>query len=65
MPLNFTIMTDKVFSYTEKLINKFGPRKAGSKASQDCAEELYNEMNSFADKAEVEEFGVHAGAFLG
>ena len=30
MPINFTAMTDKVFSYTEKMINKFGPRKAGS-----------------------------------
>ena len=65
MPINFTTMTDNVFAYTEKLINKFGPRKAGSKASQDCAEELYREMNSFADKASIEDFGVHAGAFLG
>ena len=65
MPINFTTMTDNVFAYTEKLINKFGPRKAGSKASRDCAEELYREMNSFADKASIEDFGVHAGAFLG
>ena len=65
MPINFTTMTDKVFDLTEKLIDKFGPRKAGSKASQDCAEELYNEMKSFADEAKIEEFTVHAGAFLG
>ncbi len=65
MAINFNQMTDKVFTYTEKLINKFGPRKAGSKAAQDCADELHKELNSFADEARVEEFGVHAGAFLG
>ncbi|MCF7833102.1 MAG: Zn-dependent exopeptidase M28, partial [Candidatus Marinimicrobia bacterium] len=65
MPTNFKQMTDNVFDYTQKLIDKFGPRKAGSKASRDCAEELYNEMKSFADEARVEEFTVRAGAFLG
>ncbi|MEA3392681.1 MAG: M28 family peptidase, partial [Candidatus Marinimicrobia bacterium] len=56
---------DKVFTFTEALINKFGPRKAGSQASRDCADELHREMKGFADDARIEEFGVHAGAFLG
>jgi hypothetical protein len=65
MSINFNTMTDRVFNYTEKLIKKFGPRKAGSIASQDCADEIYNDMKHFADDARIEEFGVHAGAFLG
>jgi hypothetical protein len=62
---NFTTMTDKVFALTESLINTFGPRKAGSQASRDCADALHKEMRSFADEAHIEDFKVHAGAFLG
>ena len=62
---NFTTMTDKVFALTEALITKFGPRKAGSQASRDCADALCNEMKQFADDAHTEDFNVHAGAFLG
>ncbi len=65
MPIHFDKMADKVLTYTETLIEKFGPRRAGSKACQDCADALYQELNSFADDAKVEEFGVHTGAFLG
>ena len=65
MPTNFTTMTDKVFALTEALITKFGPRKAGSQASRDCADALCNEMKQFADEAHIEEFKVHSGAFLG
>jgi hypothetical protein len=65
MSINFDKMTDNVIAYTEELINKFGPRRAGSKASHDCANTLYEELNSFADDAKVEEFGVYTGAFLG
>lgn len=65
MPINFSSMTDRVFDYTSKLIDKHGPRKAGSKASQSCADDLFNDMNSFADDARLETFSVHAGAFLG
>jgi aminopeptidase YwaD len=65
MPINFTAMTDKVFTYTEKLINKYGPRLAGSKSCQDTAEDMYLNMKEFADDVRIEEFGVHTGAFLG
>ena len=65
MPINFTDMTNRVFTLTEALINKFGPRKAGYQASRDCADELHREMKSFADEAGIEKFDIHAGAFLG
>lgn len=58
-------MTDRVFTYTSKLIDKHGPRLAGSKACQNTADEIHNEMKSFADNARIEEFNVHTGAFLG
>ncbi len=58
-------MTERVFTYTSKLIDKHGPRKAGSKACQDTADDLLNEMKGFADDARIEEFGVHSGALLG
>ncbi len=65
MSINFTTMTDKVISLTDSLIHQFGPRKAGSQASRDCANALHNEMKGFADEAHTEEFKVHTGAFLG
>lgn len=65
MSINFDKMTDNVLAYTEELINKFGPRRAGSKACQDCADALHAELNGFADSTRTEEFGVHTGAFLG
>jgi len=65
MKINFDTMAENVFSNTEKLIGEFGPRRAGSKASQDCAGEIYKDLNGFADSAKTQEFGVHTGAFLG
>jgi aminopeptidase YwaD len=65
MKIDFSKMTKEVFSTTEKLIEKFGPRRAGSKSSQDCADELYKDLSRFADEAKIEEFTVHTGAFLG
>lgn len=63
--IDFKQMTENVFAYTSKLIDKHGPRLAGSKACRNTADDLYNEMNGFADSARIEEFGVHTGAFLG
>lgn len=65
MSINFDKMADSVLSYTEELISKFGPRRAGSKACQDCADALHTELEGFVDSVKTEEFGVHTGAFLG
>ena len=58
-------MTDRVFTYTSKLIEKHGPRLTGSRACQDTAEDLYQNMKKFADNARIEEFKVYSGALLG
>lgn len=63
--IDFKQMTENVFAYTSKLIDKHGPRLAGSKACQNTADDIHKEMQGFADNAHIEEFGVHAGAFLG
>jgi len=47
------------------MINKIGPRLAGTKASLDAADYLYQEMSSFTDSTKKEEFIIHKGAFLG
>jgi len=63
--INFDKLTDKVFENTQKLIDKHGPRQAGSSACRNCADDIYEDMKSFADSARTEDFGVHTGAFLG
>ncbi len=50
---------------TGKLIERFGPRLAGSEASLGCADALLAEARGAADKALAEDFRVHPGAFLG
>lgn len=50
---------------TGRLIDRFGPRLAGSKACLECADTLLWEAGKSADKAQAEDFSVHPGAFLG
>lgn len=50
---------------TGRLIERFGPRLAGSEACLGCADALLEEARGSADKAYVEDFRVHPGAFLG
>src|SRR5690606_26078636 len=49
----------------QKIIDLFGPRLAGTKASLDTADYIYDSVNEFADDAYKEEFNIHQGAFLG
>ena len=63
--MDFDKITGSVFERTQKLIDKFGPREAGSKSCQNCAEEIFNDLKGFADSAKKQEFDVHTGAFLG
>ncbi|HEY9053588.1 MAG TPA: M28 family peptidase, partial [Rectinemataceae bacterium] len=50
---------------TRKVVEAFGPRLAGSQACGRAAEYILKEAKPFADKAEIERFDVHPGAFLG
>ncbi len=63
--MNSKTMQKEVFDRTEKLIQKFGPRLAGSMASLDTADALYEEMSNFSDHVHKEDFFLHQGAFLG
>ncbi|MFH5882562.1 M28 family metallopeptidase [Liberiplasma polymorphum] len=55
----------KVFALTKEMINKFGPRLAGTQSSIACSEKIYEEMALFANHVEKQPFKVHKGAFLG
>jgi hypothetical protein len=57
--------TEQVYQETQKIIDKFGPRLAGDKASLDTADYLLESFEKISDKAEKEDFYIHKGAFLG
>jgi len=63
--MDFNKMTENVFQSTQKLIDKFGPREAGSEPCRGCADDIMKEMSGFADSSEKQDFNVHTGAFLG
>lgn len=62
---DFNKITDRVFKATQKQIDKFGPREAGSQAGRDCADYMHDDMTSFADDVKSQDFAVHTGAFMG
>lgn len=51
--------------YTSRLIDRFGPRLAGSEACLGCADALLETAKAHADSAGAQDFRVHPGAFLG
>jgi len=51
--------------FTSKTIDAFGPRLAGSEACHKAAEAILRKVERFCDKAAIEKFTVHPGAFLG
>lgn len=59
------LITEKAFTLTSKIIDEVGPRLAGTDASLNAADLLYNEIETFADSTEKEHFILHKGAFLG
>jgi hypothetical protein len=52
-------------AFTRKIVDSFGPRLTGSEACGRAAESILDEAKPFADKAQIERFAVHPGAFLG
>ena len=59
------VLRQKVFALTKEMIKNHGPRLAGTQASIDCSNAIYDEMAQFADHVEKQPFKVHKGAFLG
>ena len=63
--MNIDELTKNVLSETDNIINKYGPRLAGTKASLDTADYLYNDGLNYSDSMHKENFDVHKGAFFG
>lgn len=63
--MNLDKLTKDVLDETEKIVNKFGPRLAGTKSSLDTAQYLNEDGKKYSDKMVTEDFFIHKGAFLG
>ena len=57
--------TEDVYEETQKIIDLFGPRLAGTKSALDTGDYIFDSINEFADDAGKEEFNIYQGAFLG
>jgi len=62
---DFNAAAGRALDLTGRLINRFGPRPAGSDKSRKTADALKAEAEFFADAAWSEDFPVRPGAFLG
>ena len=58
-------LVQQVFDWVQKKIDRYGPRLAGDQASLDAADEIYQEIEGFADHLGKDDFHIHQGAFLG
>jgi len=65
MDQNLKKYTEEIYEESQKVIDLFGPRLAGTKNALDAGDYLYDSINEFADDANKEEFSVYQGAFLG
>lgn len=63
--MNTKKMTGDVIEETDKIIKKFGTRMAGTKASLDTADYLYEDAKGYSDSTHIDDFYIHKGAFLG
>lgn len=63
--MNAKKITKDVIKETGAIIDKFGPRLAGTQASLDAADYLYEDATKYSDKAYTEDFYLNKGAFLG
>lgn len=63
--MNIDKLTKDVINETDEIIKKFGPRLAGTKASLDTADYLFNEAKEYSDQTFSENFYINKGAFLG
>jgi len=65
MDQNLKKYTEEIYEESQKIIDLFGPRLAGTKNALDAGDYIYDSINEFADEAHKEEFHVYQGAFLG
>lgn len=63
--MDLKLRVEAALALTKRLIERYGPRLAGSEASRLCADELAREAGSVADSAAAADFAVRPGAFLG
>jgi hypothetical protein len=61
----YTKRAEAALDFTRRIVDAFGPRLTGSEACGHAAESILDEAKPFADKAGIERFAVHPGAFLG
>ena len=57
--------TEEVYEESQKIIDLFGPRLAGTKSAIDTADYLFDSINEYADDTSKQEFCIYQGAFLG
>lgn len=63
--MNINKVTKDIINDTDDIINKFGPRLAGTKASLNTADYLYEQAKNYSDKSFKEDFKINKGAFFG
>lgn len=56
---------EKAFEFAQAIIDKTGPRLAGSVSAIAAADLLNEQMSTYADQVEVQKFNLYQGAFLG
>jgi hypothetical protein len=63
--MNAQEMTKNVLRETEIIIERIGPRLAGTPESLRAANYLFEDARIYSDSAHFEDFQIHKGAFLG
>ncbi len=58
-------LTRQAMGLTKQLSEKWESRLAGRPETQQCARELYDLLQSYTDRTEIEDFQIAPGAFLG
>lgn len=59
----YTKRAEAALDFTRRIVDAFGPRLTGSDACGRATESILDEAKPFADKAGLERFAVHPGAF--
>ncbi len=58
-------MAKEALLLTKALVDKHGPRLAGSEACKNTAMDLQDELSKHCDSTQADRFSLHPGAFLG
>ncbi len=61
--VDFSELTKKSLDRTDELIQKYGPRLAGTNSCHKVGEELAHTLSNFCDKSQIENFAVHPDSF--